>query len=140
MKADFAEILTPQGSGVYLAPPDPAALRQAAQAVGLAWFNVDLARVADKKSLMAACRAELGFPETFGGNWDALADCLQDFSWRAAPGYVVNLGQAAALARSAPQDFQQLLEILSDAARYWQKRGVMFMALVDHQTGGLPGL
>ncbi len=140
MTANFAEILTPQGSGVYLAPPDPAALQQAAQVAGMAWFNVDLTRVADKKSLLAACRVELGFPQTFGGNWDALADCLQDFSWRAAPGYVINLGQSAAWARAAPQDFQLLLEILSGAASYWRKRGVVFMALVDYQTGGLPGL
>ncbi len=140
MTADPADLLTPRGSGVYLAPPDLAALRRAADAAGLAWFSVDLACVADKQSLLVACSRELGFPPAFGGNWDALADCLQDFSWRDAPGYVINLTHAAAMARAAPQDFEVLLEILSGAARYWQQRGAVFMALVDYQTGGLPGL
>ncbi|MDP2241064.1 MAG: barstar family protein [Burkholderiales bacterium] len=140
MTAKFADLLTPQASGVYLAPPDLAALRQAVDDAGLAWFGVDLAHVADKNSLLVACSRDLGFPQTFGGNWDALADCLQDFSWRDAPGYVINLTQVAAMARAAPQEFQLLLDILMDAATYWEKRGSVFMALVDHQTGGLAGL
>lgn len=135
-----ADLLTPGGSGVYLAPPDLAALRRAADKAGLAWFSVDLARVTDKTGLLAACRRELGFPQTFGSNWDALADCLQDFSWRDAPGYVINLTQAADMARAAPQEFQLLLEILSDAARYWEKRGAIFMALVDYHADELHGL
>lgn len=140
MTAGYTDILTPRASGVYLAPPDLPALQRAADASGLAWFSVDLGRVADKNSLLAACRRELGFPLTFGGNWDALADCLQDFSWRDAPGYVINLTQAAVMARAAPQEFQLLLEILTDAATYWQKRETIFIALVDYQSGGLPGL
>lgn len=140
MTASHTEPLTPRASGVYLAPPDLAALQRAAEQAGLAWFSLDLAGIADKASLLAVCRRELGFPQTFGDNWDALADCLQDFSWRDAPGYVVNLTQAAAMARAAPGDFQMLLEILTDAARYWQTRGAVFMVLVDHQAGGLPAL
>lgn len=140
MTAAYTDLFTPRGSGVYLAPPDLPALQRAADAAGLAWFSVDLARVADKKSLLAACRRELGFPQTFGGNWDALADCLQDFSWRDAPGYVISLEQAAVMAQTAPREFQLLLEILTDAATYWEKRGGIFIALVDYQSGELPGL
>lgn len=140
MKSNFADLFTPRGSGVYLAPPDPALLQQAAEKARLAWLSVDLARVTDKQGLLAACRRDLGFPPTFGSNWDALADCLQDFSWRDDTGRVINLTQTAGLARAAPQDFQSLLEILSDAARYWGKRGTVFMVLIDYQAGELPGL
>ncbi len=140
MMAHYTDLLTPQASGVYLAPPDLADLRRTADKAGLAWFSLDLARIGGKASLLAACRRELGFPQTFGGNWDALADCLQDFSWRAAPGYVINLTQSAAMARAAPRDFQLLLEILSGAAKYWETQDVVFIAMVDYQAGDLPVL
>lgn len=140
MTINFSDLLAPRGSGVYKAPPDLAALRRAADKAGLAWFNIDLARVSNKDGLLAACSQALGFPQTFGSNWDALADCMQDLSWRVAPGYVVNLTQAEDMARAAPQDFQLLLEILSDAAKYWEERGAVFMALVDYQAGALPCL
>ena len=105
---------------------------------GLVWFDLDLKSVTDKAGLLALCRQELGFPETFGANWDALADCLQDFSWRRAPGYVLNLLHAAGFAQTAPQDFSLLLEILGGAARYWKEQGRPFVVLVDHSPDGLP--
>ncbi len=132
------EPLNARNSGVYLAPHSLSALRRAAAGGGLAWFNLDLKGVTGKTRLLAICGRELDFPETFGANWDALADCLQDFSWRRAPGYVINLMHAAGFARAAPQDFSQLLEILDGAAKYWKKQGRTFVVMVDHSPGGLP--
>jgi RNAse (barnase) inhibitor barstar len=31
----------------------------------------------------------LRFPDWFGGNWDAFADCLRDLSWLSGPGVIV---------------------------------------------------
>lgn len=132
--------LNARNSGIYFAPQSLSMLQEAALQAGLAWFNLDLKRVSSKRRLLAVCKQEFDFPETFGANWDALADCLQDFSWWRAPGYVINVMHAADFARGAPRDFTLLLEILDYAARYWKSKGKAFVVLIDHQPGALPAL
>lgn len=140
MTATPFKTLNARRSGIYLAPKSLPQLQQAAIQAGLAWFNLDLKRVTNKTRLLAVCGRELDFPETFGANWDALADCLQDFSWWRAPGYVINVVHAADFARGAPRDFALLLEILDYAAKYWKTKGKAFVVLIDHQPGGLSAL
>ena len=137
MTATPTKTLNARRSGIYLAPKSVSRLQQAANQAGLVWFDLELKPVTDKAGLLAVCRQALGFPETFGANWDALADCLQDFSWRRAPGYVINLMHTASFARTEPQDFSLLLEILDSAASYWKEQGKIFVALVGHPHGGL---
>jgi|GEM_PF-985440 len=43
-----------------------------------AWIS---ARIRTKRELFAALQRQLHFPSYFGGNWDALNDCLHDLSW-----------------------------------------------------------
>ncbi len=45
-------------------------------------FYLDGAEMTDKEQLMQEFAAVLNFPDYFGGNWDALHDCLSDFDWR----------------------------------------------------------
>ncbi|WP_328870004.1 barstar family protein [Streptomyces sp. NBC_00287] len=40
--------------------------------------TLDLAGVTDKAGLMDRCLRDLGLPDYFGRNWDALADVLSD--------------------------------------------------------------
>ena len=42
----------------------------------------------DGDALRAVARA-LQFPDWFGGNWDALEDCLSDLAWRKGEGHVL---------------------------------------------------
>jgi hypothetical protein len=44
-------------------------------------FYLDGAEMTDKTQLMQEFAAVLNFPDYFGGNWDALQDCLKDVSW-----------------------------------------------------------
>ncbi len=44
-------------------------------------FYLDGTEMTDKTQLMQEFAAVLNFPEYFGGNWDALHDCLKDVSW-----------------------------------------------------------
>ncbi|MBX9811008.1 MAG: barstar family protein [Burkholderiales bacterium] len=140
MTATPPKPLNARCSGVYRTPSSLFPLRQTATEAGLAWSNIDLKRVTNKTQLLAVCEREFDFPETFGANWDALADCLQDFSWRRAPGFVINVMHAADFAQAAPEDFSLLLEILDYAARYWKKKGRVFIVLVDDPSGDLPAL
>lgn len=117
--------------GVFRAPADTRAARESAARAGCAWFTLDLGRIREKPSLLAECGRGLGLPKTFGDNWDALADCLQDWSWQPAPGYVLHLRDARVFAASAPAEYRTLVEILGGAAEYWAGKSKPFIALVD---------
>jgi Barstar (barnase inhibitor) len=128
--------LDPAHSGVYAVPAPAAALRQGASASGLAWFDLDLAGVAAKAGLLARCHRVFGLPPSFGHNWDALTDCLEDFSWQPARGYVVYVSNGGEIARRSPQDFDAALEIFAAAATYWMVKGKLFVVLLDDATRG----
>lgn len=123
--------LTAQYNGVYRLPQDPlvadAALRQVAG---------DLRRVTGKKAVLRALARALAIPATFGGNWDALNDALQDLSWLPAHGIVLTLSGTGAFAETAADDFAVLREILASAAAYWRGKGRVFVVFCD--APGLP--
>jgi hypothetical protein len=86
--------------------------------------------------ILAIARA-LDFPEWFGGNWDALEDCLGDLSWRHSPGTVL------VIRNFVPGDeLGILIDILGATARFWQEQGESFVAVfVDPQRAlQLPSL
>ena len=37
--------------------------------------------IANKSELLRSVAFSLGFPSYFGGNWDALDECIRDLSW-----------------------------------------------------------
>jgi hypothetical protein len=41
--------------------------------------------LSDKQQLLASLAMQLQFPDYFGGNWDALDECLGDLSWLKQP-------------------------------------------------------
>lgn len=136
-KRDHQPILAPERSGVYVMPADPGGVHRAASDQKLAWMALDTATVRDKEGLLEACAFSFDFPESFGSNWDALSDCLRDFSWCPGRGYVIVWRGGANLAAAAPDDFATALEIFRDAATYWKKRDRIFIVLLDRPVPGL---
>lgn len=124
-------------NGVYALPVDIAPLHAAAQNAGLRWIAIDLKRARGRRAVLNAFARDLRFPETFGGNWDALADCLQDLSWLQGGGWVVVLRGAADFAAAKSAEHEVLLEILGATARYWREHGRVFVVLSD-ATGLAP--
>ncbi len=135
----FSSSLTVKTNGVYRAPAAVALLQTIVRRAGLGWVVVDLRRARGKNALLGACARGFKFPASFGGNWDALADCLQDLSWLVEPGTVVLLRGDADFAVAAPDEHAMLLEILAASAEYWQPRGRVFIALSE-DGAGLPAL
>lgn len=130
-------------AGVYLAGPDTRLVAAAAQAAGLALWRVDIGRVHDQRGFTALLAEALAFPEWFGGNWDALEDCLGDLSWHAAPGYVLLLEHGKHFGAGHRQEFVTAVEVLDGVAQYWQEQGKPFWAIVSGPEGwdaGLPPL
>jgi hypothetical protein len=92
--------------------------------------NFDVAEI-DLKSgdALRAFATALRFPDWFGGNWDALEDCLGDLSWRKGEGHVLVLRDWQKL---PADDLGVLIDVLRSSAEFWSGRGRSFFAvLVD---------
>ncbi|MBH0202258.1 MAG: barstar family protein [Nitrospira sp.] len=63
----------------------------------------------------------LDFPDYFGHNWDALEECLADFEWLHAKGYILLIHDADAVLPEDEEEYETLLEIFSDAGEAWSK-------------------
>lgn len=113
-------------AGIFkLARKDLPALRQAADELKLGYFNVDLRDARNVPGFIKALNRDLDFPDWFGGNLDALHDCLTDLSWHPAPGYVITLSDSETL-RSNPTSFAAFNEVLASAVEVWQERNIPF--------------
>jgi|LauGreDrversion4_2_1035121.scaffolds.fasta_scaffold00601_20 hypothetical protein len=122
-------------NGLYQVPADVAPLRRAVRDAGLCWHVVDLQRARGKRALFTAFAREFSFPATFGCNWDALADAMQDLSWRKEPGRIVLLRGLDAFSSAAADDQDMLQEILAATALYWSGRKRLFIVLASEEAG-----
>jgi hypothetical protein len=68
----------------------------------------------------------LSFPDWFGGNWDALEDCLGDLSWRQATGYVLLFRNFEMLGKDP---LGILIDVLASSTEFWVGRGRPFFAV-----------
>jgi RNAse (barnase) inhibitor barstar len=81
--------------------------------------TLDGRHLGDKTSLLAGIGLALNFPEYYGGNWDALDECLADLSWHTGP-----LRLLITDANAIPDDLQDsLIEIFLAASRQWAAEG-----------------
>ena len=116
----------PQNAGIFLlARQDLPALQQAANELKQAFFRVDLGNARNVPGFIKALQRDLAFPDWFGGNLDALHDCLTDFSWHPATGYVIVLDGSEAL-RANPTSFAIFNEVLASVVEAWQARDIPF--------------
>jgi RNAse (barnase) inhibitor barstar len=118
-------------SGIYAAPRLMGPLRAAAKRSGIAWHDLDLAGVRDRDGFLRRCADVLELPDYFGGNWDALHECLLDTAGSGAPGAILHWRRGADLAKRSPEVVDTALEILSEAATYWGIGGRVFLVVVD---------
>jgi RNAse (barnase) inhibitor barstar len=100
------------------------------ESLGLRCARIDLAGCTAKSELLARIGAALEFPDWFGGNWDALYDCLDDLGWLKATGHLLVIENAGTLRAQAPEDSVTLLDVCEEAARSWRERGVTFRVIV----------
>ena len=98
----------------------------AAQGSALHVARIDLTGAAGKEVLMQRVARVLGFPRWFGGNWDALEDCLSDLSWSTAGGHVLLIEGAADISGDERGIF---FDILASASAWWADRKRPFFAV-----------
>ena len=118
-------------AGVFSLPAhDIAALVEVAAAHNFAVFRISLGGCTESSEVLARLGEQLHFPDWLGHNWDALANCLSDFSWREAEGYVLVFEQLGDFRAAGDDDFDTLIEILSDASASWSVMGIPFWAFL----------
>ena len=116
----------PAFSGIYHLPSSGlAALQEACTALEYPCFKTDL--------------QALGFPAWYGANLDALKDCLTDFSWHDAPGYVLIISGADALHADCTL-FANLNAVFSSTIEEWREHGIPFWVFYDMRADGLAAL
>ena len=110
---------------------------RAAEANDQAVFRVELRDIRNKDGALTNIAKAMQFPDWFGGNFDALADCLGDLSWHRAAGYVLILEHCDGIHGDAEDDFVSLVDIFSRAAGEWREEGVPFWCFVDMLADGI---
>lgn len=137
MSAEGALDLTQANDGgvYFVDAADFDALVAAAEQGQLYVCRTDLAGCHDKGELLRRLAAVLNVPSGFGQNWDALLDTLRDLEWLHGAGHVLLLDHASDLRTAVPKDFDTLLAILHESARFaidQHRPFFAFLSLPEH--------
>lgn len=97
---------------------DPGELTHAAQALGLTVFHVDCDRAKSKSAVLRAIAGAVDFPEYFGGNLDALLDCLTATVLDQQTGALVMLCNLHEHEPTLSEHVGDIMETFADAAEY----------------------
>jgi len=126
-----ALLADPQQAGAYYVDlEDRAALAQAATLLEYALVAIDFRDCRERDDALDRFAQALRFPDWFGGNWDALADCLSDLSWWPAPGYLLMLDHSDDWCAHAAHDCEVAIDILNEASARWAGQDIAFWAML----------
>jgi RNAse (barnase) inhibitor barstar len=83
-------------------------------------FQLNGLNMKQKGSMLHEFASVLGFPSYFGGNYDALEDCLRDLGWLTFDSIVLCVENSdALLSEAAPKDRLILEDILRNVCSFW---------------------
>ena len=118
-------LLQPNQAGTYRLTHDKRqkTLEKAAAGLGFACFKVNFDEAKETGAILHVLGRDLGFPHWYGINLDALYDCLTDFSWQQAPGYVVFISGADALLANRAS-FTAINDVFAAAIAQWQRQHI----------------
>ncbi len=116
-------------SGLYTLDPGEsiATLLDAAKQSKFQVFHLEGQQIISLDRYFEAIADLFEFPDYFGENWDAVADCLTDLSWDDGDRVLVVYSNYQGLRDG--DDWQVAMEVWSDAIEFWRGQGVM-MAVV----------
>lgn len=93
----------------------------------IALVEMDGTIIEDKQMLMDVISEGFEFPDYFGGNWDALDECLRDLSWlKEAKGYAIVMEKGEAFWRADADLAGRLVKAWTGAAEVWVPKAVPF--------------
>ena len=128
-----------QPPGLYLwhGGFEVADVRHTVEHAGWGFAHVDGLHAQGKAELLSALGDALAFPDHYGHNFDALADCLSDVGQH-VDGTLLLWDGWGALARAEPQAFSVTLSVLG--TRVNAERGTPFAVLLRGEGPAVPGV
>ncbi|GAA4329192.1 barstar family protein [Pigmentiphaga soli] len=124
-----------KGGTLYRTGVEPAELRRAADSLKIAVFDVDCTRAKSKSAVLRAIANAVDFPEHFGGNLDALYDCLTDTVLEQDVGMVLALRglheDDPGLAEHAPA----IAQVCEDTVEFARENGKVFAFILEKADG-----
>ena len=126
-------------AGVYQLTGEARDVARAAERAGLACFRIDIGHAHNKGDFLDLLAKAMRFPDWFGRNWDALADCLEDLSWIEAPGWVVVLEKSKHFGAGHKREFDEAMDLMAEVATWWRGQGKPFWVLVGGPDGWASG-
>jgi len=112
---------TPPWSALLVVPRGTSASALVKAPPGFVVRTIQGKKCRTPSTLFAEFARALDFPDYFGHNWDALEECLADFEWLPAKGYILLIHDAEVVLPEDEEEYETLLEILSDAGEAWSK-------------------
>lgn len=112
---------SPPWSGLLVLPRGSSATAMIQAPAGFLMRTIEGKKCRTSSSLFDEFSRALSFPEYFGHNWDALEECLADFEWLPAKGYILLISDAQAVLPDDEEEYETLLEVLNDAGEAWSK-------------------
>jgi hypothetical protein len=109
-------------------------ISQALTNTGYAVMRVDSSPILNKNMLLYELQRVCKLPDYFGFNWDALLECLVDFSWWPAKGYMLMYKTPEVLGAS---DLQTFLSIVKEASASWAESGIPLKLVVPQGSIGI---
>ena len=112
---------SPPWSSLLVVPRGNTAATAVTAPAGFLLRKIQGKKCRNTSNLFAEFARALAFPEYFGHNWDALEECLADFEWLPAKGYILLVTDAHAVLPEDEDEYETLLEVLNDAGEAWSK-------------------
>ncbi len=122
MNNPIASILDSHKAGVWFLPGngDARAVQSAAKKARYTYVHIDGTKIERKEQLLNHLATALRLPKSFGHNWDALEECLNDLEGD-GEGYVIYYDHIDGLLGAHPDQFETLVELLRDAVESWKE-------------------
>ncbi len=123
------------GGALYRTGVDVNALRRAAKALKVAVFEVDCARAKSKSAVLRAIARAVDFPEHFGGNLDALYDCLTDTVLEQKVGMALVLHDLHEDDPGLVEHAPAIAQVCEDTVDFARENGKVFSFILEKAEG-----
>jgi RNAse (barnase) inhibitor barstar len=108
------------------------ALEAAAKERGMVWCVADCEKARSWSAVFRAVVKAVDYPQYFGGDFDALYDCLSDTLLDQKEGVVLVFDKLHSADPAIVNEGQQFLEILNEAVAFAQENGLVFIFAIHH--------